>query len=415
VLHLRRTLLSRIKPVAAGVVAACVAACATSSPQAGLATDASKAVVTESELEARVQNLAYQMNVEVTDMAYVGYAELPDIEQRQAALVMAIRVGEESSRALFYGDPTASLVELWALMSQLIQYYSTGEGRDTFGVYQDEVVARFQLLESRVARLADTLDASTREQLQREVDEWVQANPITGWNLTRESTAPLFADLKRPGGRSIWQATETMQEGMSELGDRLEIMQTELPSRITFTSALILEQKLHDLDVEARLDRMDDALAHIGEIPPTLTAERAAIVRTIEDERALVLQAVSAEREAALAAVEAMREATFEQIEAMRGATFEQIEAMRLDTVRDVDGQRVETLASLNEMVDRILANVDSETDTTVDQIDVVLADTVRAGIDHLFWTLVKLGAGFFVGVLVLLIIARVMWRPSSG
>ena len=213
---------------------ATLSACSTSQQrQHGLISDIEGATMSRHELEIRLSEFARELAGHMKARSYEIYTRANDSATRRRALLVAVRSNEMMIDAATHADPVVSLVDLWALVIQMRDLFASDRGRAYFPEHNQEMVAGLNELEQRIIAIAvDLAGPAAAEDSRRRIVQWTKDNALDD-RLYRPSVAPILAADLKQHTRSIFSVAETLDESMSRVAMRLEILNSQLPQQVT--------------------------------------------------------------------------------------------------------------------------------------------------------------------------------------
>ncbi len=194
-----------------------------------LVSDIEGATVNRHELEVRLTEFAREFVGQMKSTSYEIYNTANDSTTRRRALLVAVQSNEMMINAATHSDPVISLVDMWALVVQLRDLFESDRGRAYLPEYNEEMLAGLDVLEQRITAIADDLAGpAVVEETRKRVEQWAQDNALEG-KLYRPSIAPILAaDLKQTN-RGLFSIAETLDESVSRVAMRIEILNSQLP------------------------------------------------------------------------------------------------------------------------------------------------------------------------------------------
>jgi hypothetical protein len=366
------------------LLCALAAGCA-SKPREGMISGVEGATMSERELRARVTELALQISGNMEQDAGNILTGGGDAEMRRKAIFMAIRVNEVLVRATGHRDALVSFVDIWAFTAQLCDYFETGAARDTYGEYQPIAIEAARRAEANAAALAEEIGGILLvEDADQKFEDWVSKHPMEG-GLYRPSIGPLAAQMTTPRGRSIFSATETLEEGLDRVSHRIEILNSQLPKQLLWRAGVLAEFKI------------EQAVAATEGLPAIVQEQRDLVMQEVDRQRTETLRAVDEQRVATIKALDEMVDSAVGAIDQEREETFDDIKTIMDDTFVRIEDQRAKTV----EDVRVLLAGMVQDAEVNAESV-----------VDYVFWrSLLLIGVGF-VGGLVLVVVLRAMKTP---
>ena len=313
-------------------------------PQHGLISDFDGAKVNRHELEVRLTEFQREFTGHMKARSYELYKAANDSTTRRRALLVAIRSNEMMIDAATHSDPVISLADMWALVIQLRDLFESDRGRAYFPENNQEILTGLDELEQRLIAIADDLAGPAAvEDSRMAIQQWAKDHALDG-RLYRPSIAPMHAASLKKRNTGIFSVAETLDESVSRVAMRIEILNNQLPQQITWHAAMLIEDLLDDLDIEAVIDQARRVMTMAEQVP-----------QIIEEQRDAVLQ----------------------EIDRQRTDTLDEVDRHRELITAELDRQRTETLASIETTVDGTLSRILQERDETLARFDTTLASTL--------------------------------------
>jgi hypothetical protein len=318
--------------------------------------------------------------------------------------------------ALFQPNPFTSVLDTWALMYQMANYFESGPGRAEFGPAASRAVETCLRMEGELNRIVSTFVFSHDvTKVRMAAKKWAIDHPIRYRIDDRETT------LSRVTEQDVgvkWTAGDLIAE--------VEITADDLNREIQIYSDQLFKQAVWEAEL-LKLDFPTSEALPLAE-RAVKTSERA--VATLDDLAPNIKTAVEATTNAADAAtkltsnvpalVASERKAAFEEVnkdlrktltflDGERIASFEQISRERIAVLQQLDAERMAAVRELHEIAtsERVALSRDLE----------------QAGlriVDHAAWRLselvtIVLGLSFLAAVLFLFIVRRLFFSSRGS
>jgi len=330
--------------LAIALAVAALSACSTRQREQGLISGFDAATVNRHELKVRLTEVEREFAGYMKSMSYEIYRAAPDSTTRRRALLVAVRSNEMMIDAATHSDPVVSIVDMWALIIQMRELFESDRGRGSFPEHNRDLVAGLDVLEQKVITIAGTLAGPAAiEESRKAVEQWARDHPLQD-RLYRQSIAPMHAATLKRRNRGLFSVAETLDESVSRVAMRIEILNSQLPQQITWHAALLIEDMLGDLDIEAVIDQAQRVMTIVEQAPHIIEEQRDAVLQDLDRQRVETLDEVDKQREMITA---------------------------------ELDRQRTETLASIDTTVDGTLTRLMQERDETLARFDTTLASTL--------------------------------------
>ena len=214
----------------------------------------------------------------------------------------------QARAAAFDQDPFAGMLELWALAGQQRHYFTEGEGRTTFGDHQGCAIETAEKLERDIHDwAASVMSESQFNELESNVDKWIDDHPIEGALFVRPSARADLAGLVSEEKRGGLQAVGNIEETFRDLNDRLTILTVQMPVEARWQAEYLVSSLFEDrvqAPANAMVDSMQEITDFLGEFEDTLSAQTLTLLDGFEKERLAVFDAVGEERKEVLSAIE---------------------------------------------------------------------------------------------------------------
>jgi hypothetical protein len=300
----------------------------------------------------------------------------PDI--RYNALLWKSYATPAMQRAAFQRDPFAALIDMRAFLIQMMDYFTTGTGKDLFGPHQSIAVNTCNDLETIVMslyrRTQPDRDSVRQDQ---QFSEWAAENPIDSPLFVRRSTRPLLSEITAMDAKGGMAGVAQINESMAGLTDRVETYTDILPKQIRWQGELLLHDYLGKKEVPGFFSDVNTINNSADRIADFLDG----VEGLVAEERAIVLGELSARLDEAYA---------------------------------EIDRQRLAVTADLGEQREAIMTDIGMLTESTIDYTVVGVDKTV----DRIFAKATRLLIGLLLGLLVvgaiLIVLARLLRRPIA-
>jgi hypothetical protein len=349
---------------------------------------------------------------ELTDVAITIARDVSDTRTRELMLTWRLRSASALNAVVLDPDPRRALINTWVLITQQRQFVMDGGAAELLA---DEAHADLatQLMLALDERLERVIRSYVPEEVfadaDAEIDQLARTNPIA--IRTGAARLTLGSVNQMPAGGGIGDilvlplAPLTGLQGVSstaEAIDRIAVVLSviteiveDIPQRVRWqTEALILEIEAGRsmTDLRQAIARADEHVVQTEEHVSRLVeeVERAidvteALLPEVDRQREATLQAISTEREQILAGLDEQRLRLGETLGAERAAILDAVDQQRAAMMADLAGERA----------------------TVVDDAQTVS----RAVIDHAFRRALQVLAAAFIGVVVIVVIARIRFR----
>jgi hypothetical protein len=262
----------------------------------------------------------------------LGGPATPDVQLRMAAIRWKLGTSVAARRAALRTDPALSLVDTWALASQMDRFLRTGAGSTLFGERQAEATEVSGRLLKQIATTARSVNATgVGADAERFVEEYAEKFPLADLDFEREPVYPHW-EAHRGGADAVTATVGTPAEVMSDVADRLTLYGDQLGDELRWRLELLSVDPRYDTkelrEMAKGLDAELKRIAAVAEQSPELARESIRDLRETVDpavDRLDVrwqetLDAFTSERRAISAEVTAQREALTETFRTERAA-----------------------------------------------------------------------------------------------
>ena len=355
------------------------------------------------DLAVSVQQVRMRMRTLVEPFAAVIAASADRIMEsspergiRREALLFKIQAVPAMREALFRPHPFNAILDSWVLSWQLIDYFETGRGRTVMGNSAPAAAANCRYLESQIETVVASMSRSGDvSDIRAFTRKWASEHPIDHSIAGRESTVSLVTEAQMQETFSTMEVAGSLAITADDMVRRLDVYTNQLPNESRWQAELFVmdttrQYQTDELLLLARhaiqsadaatananrlLPRLEAALASAESAPDVIAKERATVIDTLSKELRYGLHFVREERMAALAHITREREAALAELR------------------QSIEMER-----------QRLSADMESIS---------------QGAVDHAFRCAVQLFAGvliaLFIGLLVLLLVARHIFRPNG-
>ncbi len=268
-----------------------------------------------------------------------------------------IGAAAESQRAAMRLAPTMSLLDTWALASQMKDFLSPGRpGGALFGSHQEAALSIASELDEDAQTLARSLiPAHELGQYQGFVQMYTREHPLMSLDFVRASVVELWTQSQGVDVKLV-DSLGTIPEAMADVSDRLKISSDALASQAMWRTQLALRDAGYSgNDIRSALRQLDDRLAKVSaaaENAPQLTHDAVADVRQsvfealdrVDKSSAAMIERLSVEREALTKDLNAERDTVLAAADTQRKALAQDVSKIADQVVRS-SGEQVRSLA----------------------------------------------------------------------
>jgi hypothetical protein len=341
-------------------------ACMSTSKQTQFMKNRPEVKLTAGTAEMRLRTVAYARRAAglIEESATEIGDRSDDPTVRKATLQWKLRAIPMVHEAALQPDPLLAAADLWAFSLQMKAFFSDGDGKETFGSYQEIALATCEELvvrgESviRAAVRGDNIDGP-RKAIQR----FALENPIRTKSLRRESISVAYADVLFAQSKSTFAAVGDVEQTARDIDYRLGFLSEYMLKQARWTVELALLDAVDRMEIEEAMGALEESLEGLrvlaNEVPAMMELQRDALFLALAMEREATLGAIDAQRVDTLMALSRERQAVFDGVDAQRNEIFALLSAEREAVVTDLEG-----------VVERSLVKV----------------------VDHAFWRLLQIG-----------------------
>ena len=268
-----------------------------------------------------------------------------------------IGAAEESQRAAMRIVPTLSLLDTWALASQMKTFLSPGNpGGALFGSHQPAALSIASELDEDAQNLTQRLvPQHDLEKYRSFVEMYSREHPITSLDFVRASVVEVWTQNQGADFKLV-DSLGTIPEAMADVSDRVKISSDTLAEQAMWRTQLALRDSGYSSnDLRSALRQLDDRLAKMSataENAPQLMHDAVADVRQsvfealdrVDKSEARLMDRLSTQREAFTSDLHTERDTVLAAADMERKALAE--DASRIsDQVVKSTGEQVRALA----------------------------------------------------------------------
>ena len=311
---------------------------------------------------------AYTFSLAIEEAADSIVAAADDRETKIQAYLWKIYCIPVIRQVYSETDPVVASLDALAFAMQCKQYFDTGLGSDRFGEQQlIAIKATSKIEDALVESMRRNLTQANFDTLLTGVDSWVKDHPLDNHVFSRRSITREMDDILATQDRSLGSAIGRIADNVDDLSSRLALYSAQLPREARWQGELLLEELL----IRERLATIDTTIgllsASLAEIEGTLT--EGGITVDITALRSLHTDIVAA----------------LELVRSERAILLAEVERQRLETLREVE--------------------------VIVENRVVQASHEVEGIINRTLWKVGVLLALLIVGVALLLLLARALWK----
>lgn len=352
-----------------------------------------KVAVNVNQVRLKMRSLVGPMCGEIERAADQIAAESDDPAVRRAAIRWKIEAVPTLSAAIFQPEPFTALMDTWAFVNQMADFFETGAGRKQLGDWAPVAVETSRRLEQEIADVAAAMTVSGDvSHVRAFAKTWAADHPIRYAIPGRETALGGVLGRETPASWSTGEAVAEITTSIDDLNRKLDVYSDHLIRQVRWEAELLGgDLRLGDLPplAERAVSSAERASATLDRLAPGF--ERA--VAVAEETPALV----ASERRAAIDSLGQELTRTIAFLQAERIAAMQQITAERIAAISGI-GERV------------------SEERKAIDRD---IEKTGLALVDHAVWRLAQLAAavlGFLgVGTVAILVLVRKLFFTPLG
>lgn len=310
----------------------------------------------------RVYDFAVKFSRRIEIVADEIKAKTRDPELRRQTLLWKMNTSATINLTINHIEPMAASIDLWAMASQMTDFYTTGKGKTSFGEFQAMVVQTCQEMELQAREITRSIIAPKYFQiLEPELEKWVEENPFEDHSFARQSAIETVADIFSDQPSGLFALSGNLELALAVFQARLDVYLDNLPRQLRWQSELLALGLANDL-VDPRIDTL---------------------YQTIEKERGIVMDGITSERKAAIANVETLTGKTVKTIE-------EIIQLERQIILQSVQQNITDQRIAVMEEINTLQKN-------TLQEIETIITRSID-------YTLIRIIAGCILAYIVLLL-----------
>jgi hypothetical protein len=323
---------------------------------------------------------------------------------RKEALIWKADAIPALRASLFRADPLVAVLDTWVLAEQLIDYLETGPGRARLGEWAEVALVAPREMRTELMELVDlVIPGEGLERGRQFVESWAAANPIVDSIASRRSIIQEATSFKTRAGVGGAELVGSLAVTLDDTLRQVEAYAIYIPKQARWEAQLAVVELLG----EENLDRAVKTL-------PVLLDSAESLGGTLEDLPGLV----SAEREAVLAALRRERIESLEFLRRERIETLAQIAAERAAVLSGADAISLTVIEALGQELAAMADLVDSQRSRVMvdaeriagSELDHAFANA-ESLVDHICWRLVWILLAVFLGCVLLLLLAWLLFR----
>ena len=321
-----------------------ISGCYTVPRQTRMMAQKTEIKVSAEELSIRVQALAIPLSGIIEHAADEVMAKSSDETVRLQALLWKMNAIPILYAAIFQPDPAVAAVDTWALIAQMVQYFSEGPGKDGLGKYHVIALDAARRMERRVKELGRSVTADADlSKTSALIHAWAKENPIRSPLFHRESVVKEFADLIAEPGLSALGAVGRVSLGLEYFAAWLAVYSEHLPRQARWQVELLLAESNArggiGVSVEELVkltDPLERVIPIVEKSPEIIARERDALLEALREERMAVFESINEQRVATLESIDEQRVSTLDWLNQAQIATISALKQERIDAMKDM-------------------------------------------------------------------------------
>ncbi len=330
------------------------------------------------ELSARNQSLLGVYSAEIETAADKIMFQTPSTAGRRQALAWKAESIPILQNTMLKTDPVAAMVDTWAFIHQMKNYFQQPALREQLGQLQPVATETLSRMDEQMEQLVRAAAPSANvADIRQKTESWAKAHPIQSGFPGRDS---MDAELIHRVGQSDLGAVASvraLEQGMGDLNARLDAYNIYAPKQARWQAELLLSdvaQDPHVITAASNLGAISSAAAKasgsIDGMPELMKQARAAVLADVQGQRLAVQDFVDQQRALTLSALRQERIAT---VAALNGE--------RLGVTSDLRGERQVVLAALHNEQVEAMNSIRGMGEATIKEMD----NRSRSLIDHFF------------------------------
>jgi hypothetical protein len=355
------------------------------------------AAVNREQLRLRVRALVGPITGHIEATADDIASTSTDAGVQRAALEWKIDAVPAIREALFLPTPQMALMDAWALLHQMSDYFDHGPGKIRLGAASETAAATCRALEDDMARVAASATISGNASDAREaVRQWAADHPITSTIGARESVNSVEFRKDLGDALSVGESAAEIAITLDDFNRKLASFSTQLPRQARWEldrQRRELTDAMASLDARPLAERTVSSVEHVSAAIDRLTPAFEGAARTAEH----VPDMVAAQRRIAVDTISAELRRTISL------AQQERLAALAYLTV--------ERKAALDDF-HKTIGGTQSALASEVDQLSLRMVDHAMDRMERFVWqVLAALTGAIFAGILF----ARVLFRRPAA
>jgi hypothetical protein len=360
-------------------LAICIGGCSFGSTRKDAAVKSAKNIKSSAaELSARNQSLLGMYSAEIESAADKIMLESPTTAGRRQALVWKAEAIPILQNTMLKSDPVAAIVDTWAFIYQLKNYFQQPALRTQLGQLQPIAAETLNQMDAQMEKLVRAAAPTANvADIRKQTESWAKAHPIQSGLPGRDS---MDVELIRRVGQSdlgAMASIRALEQGLGDLTARLDAYNVYAPKQARWQAELLLTDVAQDPHVAA-------AAANLGAI--TSAAGKASdnidrMPEYMKQARAAVMSDVQGQRLATQEFLDQERTLTLNALRQERIATVAALNDQRLGATSDLRGERQAVLVALHNEQVEAMNSIRGMSEATLKEVD----HRGRVLIDHFF------------------------------
>lgn len=306
---------------------------------------------------------------------------------RRRALLWKMHGIPRAFLCLDHPSTVAGLLDLWTLAVQTDAYYRTGDGRDAFGDLQPIAhEATRHLVQSIEGVMRKFCRPDSFELAQGHITDFAAAHPFRADLFSSPSVTRALPERFVPASADVFSSISSLETEVRQLQAKMGLYMEHLPRQARW-QAEMLATDLVDQQLLPQLTNVFDQI----------TAERKAILAEVDRQRLDTVSALQEERELIVVAIHEEVEHVDQKVQHVVADTLAEVEAI-------FDRERTATLAA-----------IDQQRQQTLKAISTDLERVSNDAVDRAYARLWLVLAVVWVGVALLLVLARLLFSSPIG
>ncbi len=262
-----------------------ISGCATITEESPLLKKLGGVEMKTAEVQLRVRSLAMPIVSRVEMASDRIIATSPDPGVRREALLWKIEAVPILYQTILNPDPLVGVLDTWAFVYQMRNYFDQGPGRSALGKSYRIAVDSCDDINRMILSFAREVKPGVTGE---KVREWAQSHPITGSISGRTSVGMLFARTMAEKDMDALAAAGAAVEGLNDLTQRVDLYAAFLPKAARWQAELLLS----DLRASETLQVLTSDVARIASvervaeladgIPVLISQERETVLRELK-------------------------------------------------------------------------------------------------------------------------------------